>query len=69
MKKTKKKRPSVIKRVEIPVLITEDERTFLRHLSHRNHLTLSEMFASVMRRHIKLRYRVDRKEWYYVFGK
>lgn len=55
-------------RVAIAVLFTKDEAKFLRHLGRRSCLTPSEMITSVMRRHIKTRYRVPRKEWYYVFG-
>jgi len=58
-----------IARVEVPVLFTVEEQRFLTHLSHRTHLTPSEMIASVMRRHLKSRYQIPRKDWYYAFGK
>jgi hypothetical protein len=65
----KQKKAAPITRIEVPVLFTKEEHLFLVHLGRRNNLTPSQMMASVMRRHLKSRYKIPRREWYYVFGK
>lgn len=58
----------VVARVKMPITLTKTEKDFLVALSRRSNMTPSQLVTSVMRRHIKSRYRIPRKEWYYVFG-
>lgn len=58
-----------IVRVEVPVLFTREEQRFLAHLGQRTQLTPGELIASIVRRHIRSRYQIPRKDWYYAFGK
>lgn len=62
MKKLKK-----LKKLKMFVTLTEVEKRFWQSLASHTKLTPSELMTSVLRRHMKSRYIIPRKEWYYVF--